>query len=90
MEKDLFAHLNKLFEIDTAEWAYNIFLSDKNLQALIENPKPFIIPMFHRLAHPSLVPNEYFMLKDLPFYEIAHSMDYEGRQAHLQEREKKC
>ncbi|RVW88004.1 hypothetical protein CK203_033943 [Vitis vinifera] len=54
MEKSSFTRLNKLFEIDTSKRAYKVFLSDKNLLALIDNPKPFIIPVFPRLALPSL------------------------------------
>lgn len=66
VEKASFAHLNNLFEINAAKQAHNVLISDKNLQALIKNPKPFIIPVFPRLA-PPLVPNKYFMLNDLPF-----------------------
>nr|CAN70561.1 hypothetical protein VITISV_031620 [Vitis vinifera] len=69
VEKVSFARLNKLFEIDTVERAHNILLSDKNPQALIKNPKSFIIPVFPRLASSFLVPDEHFMLKNLPFYE---------------------
>ncbi|RVW34135.1 hypothetical protein CK203_084325 [Vitis vinifera] len=54
MEKASFTRLNKLFEIDTSKRAYKVFLSDKNLLALIDNPKPFIIPVFPCLAPPSL------------------------------------
>lgn len=70
VEKVSFARLNKLFEIDTVEQAHNILLLDKNPQALIKNPKSFIIPVFPRLASSFLVPDEHFMLKNLPFYEV--------------------
>lgn len=70
MEKAPFAHLNKLFEIGIAKLAHSLLLSDKNLQALIENLKSFIILVFPQLAPLSLVPDEHFMLKDLLFYEI--------------------
>ena len=89
VEKASFAHLNKLFEIGTTELAHNLPLSDKNLQALIENLKPFIIPVFSSLTHLSLVPNEHFMLKDLSFYEIDRLAGFEARHDHLEEREKK-
>ena len=85
MEKASFARLNKLFEIDAVEWAHNVLLSGKNLLALIENPKSFIIPVFPRLALPSLVPSEHFMLKDLPFYEVSCLVDFESCQARLEE-----
>ena len=90
MKKALFTCLNNLFEINTAERAYNVFLLDKNLQALIENPKPFIISVFPRLAPLSLEPNEHFLLKDFPFYEVARLANSEARQACLEEWEKKC
>ena len=67
VEKASFARLNKLFKINDVEQAHNVLLSDKNMQALIENPKAFIILVFPRLAPPSLVPNKYFMLKDFHF-----------------------
>ncbi|KAL6340148.1 hypothetical protein AAG906_040584 [Vitis piasezkii] len=35
MEKASFTHLNKLFEIDVAERAHNVLLSNKNLQDLL-------------------------------------------------------
>ncbi|KAL6323622.1 hypothetical protein AAG906_039216 [Vitis piasezkii] len=41
------------------------------MQALTENPKAFIILVFPRLVSPSLVPDEYFMLKDFHFYKVA-------------------
>ena len=46
--------------------------------------------MLPHMAPLSLVPGEHFVLKDLPFYEVAHLADLEARQAHLEEREKKC
>ena len=66
VEKASFARLKKLFEIDAAEWAHNVLLSNKNLQALIENPKPFIILVFSWLAvdspfcSPSICPIRYW------------------------------
>ena len=57
--------------------------------ALINNPKPFIILIFPRLAPPSLVLSEHFVLKDLLFYEIACLANFEARQARLEERERK-
>lgn len=90
MEKASFTRLNKLFEIDASKRAYKVFLSDKNLLALIDNPKSFIILVFPRLASPSLVPGEHFVLKDLSFYEVAHLAYSEARQTRLEERERKC
>ena len=64
-------------------------MSEKNLLTLIDDPKPFIILVFSRLAPPSLVLAEHFVLKDLPFYKVARLADFEARQARLKEREKK-
>lgn len=89
MEKASFAQFDKFFEINVAKRAHSVLLSDKNLLAPIENPKSFIIPVFPRLAPLSLVPSEHFMLKDLPFYEVACLADFEARQARLEEQEKK-
>ena len=57
---------------------------------LIDNPKPFIILIFPRLAPPFLVLGEHFMLKDLPFYEVTCLVDSKTRQARLEEQERKC
>ncbi|RVW36949.1 hypothetical protein CK203_094933 [Vitis vinifera] len=54
VKKASFAKLNKLFEIDVVERAQKVFLSNKNLLALINNLKPFIIPTFPWLAPLSL------------------------------------
>lgn len=89
MEKASFSHLNKLFEKYVAKQAHSVVLLDKNMQALIENPKPFIILVFPQLASLSLVFDEHFMLKVLPFYEVARLMDSETCQACLEEWEKK-
>ncbi|RVW22467.1 hypothetical protein CK203_112790 [Vitis vinifera] len=59
VEKAPFTLLNKLFEIDVVEQAYKVLLSDKNLLALIDNPKSFIIPVFSPLALSSLVPGPF-------------------------------
>ena len=84
VEKDSFTRLNKLLEIDETKQTYKVFFLDKNLLALIDNPKPFIMPVFPRLAPLSLVFGEHFVLKDLPFYEVARLADSEARQAHLE------
>ena len=90
MKKASFTRLSKLFEIDVVEWAHSAFLSEKNLQALIKNRKPFIIPVFPWLAPLSLIPDEHFVLKDLFFYKVARLANSEARQVRLKEREKKC
>ena len=89
VDKASFTRLNKLFKINASERAYKVLISNKNLLALIDNPKSFISPIFPRLALPSLVLDEHFVLKDLPFYKIARLADFEAHQAHLEEREQK-
>lgn len=89
MEKDSFTRLNKLFKIDVSERNHNVLLSDKNLMVLINDPKPFIIPVFPHVAFPSLVANEHFVLKDLSFYEVVRLADSKARQTRLEVREKK-
>ena len=64
-------------------------MSDKNLLALIDNPKPFIIPVFPCLASSSLVPSEHFVQKDFPFYKVAPLTYFEVRQVRLEEWERK-
>ncbi|KAL6335772.1 hypothetical protein AAG906_039535 [Vitis piasezkii] len=54
VDKTSFTQLNMLFKIDAFEWAHKVLLSNKNLLALIDNPKSFIIPVFARLASLSL------------------------------------
>lgn len=88
MDKAYFTRLNKLFEIKASKRAHKVFRSNKNLFALINNPKSFIITIFPRLALPSLVFGEYFVLKDLSFYKVIHLADSKAHQARLEELEK--
>ena len=76
VDKTSFTQLNKLFEIDASERAHKVLLSDKNLFALIDNPKSFIIPVFPHLASPSSVLGKHFVLKDFPFYEVARLANF--------------
>ena len=89
MEKASFTRLNKLFEIDALEQNHKVLLSNKNLLALINEPKSFVIPVFSRVAPLSLVLGKHFVVKDLPFYAVALLVDSEACQASLEEREKK-
>ena len=75
VEKASFTRLNKLFEIGAFEQNHKVLLLDKNLLALINDSKSFIIPIFPHVAPSFLVPDEHFVLKDLPFYEVAHLVD---------------
>ena len=90
VDKASFTRLNKLFEISASKRNHQVHLSDKNLLVRTKDPKPFIIPIFPRVAFSSLVPDEHFVLKDLPFYVVARLADSEARHAHLEQWEKKC
>ena len=66
-----------------------MLLIENNLGNLLERPHPFVIPVFPRLAPPTLVLSEHFVLKDLPFYEVTWLFDFEVRQSHFDTLEKK-
>lgn len=87
--KTFFALLNKLFEIEVFERNHKVLLSDKNLLALNNEPKLFVIPIFPRMASPFLVPSKHFVLKNLSFYVVSRLADSKARQARLEKREKK-
>ena len=89
VEKASFARLNKLFEISTSEHNYQIFFMDKNLQAVLKEAKSFILPILHRLAPRSLVPDNHHVLKDLPFNEVACATNSQAHQDRLKQKEKK-
>ena len=67
-----------------------MLLTKKNLRVVLAQAKPFVIPLLPWLAPPTLMSGEYFVMKDLPFYEVARFADAEARQACLDTREKKC
>lgn len=84
MEKPFFALLNKLFEIEVFERNHKVLLSYKNLLALINEPKLFVIPVFSRMASPFLVPSKHFVLKNLSFYAVSRLANSKARQARLE------
>lgn len=86
MEKAFCALLNKLFEIEVFERNHKALLSNKNLLALINEPKLFVIPVFPRMAPPFLVLGKHFVLKNLSFYAISHLVNSKAR---LEKRKKK-
>nr|CAN80544.1 hypothetical protein VITISV_010895 [Vitis vinifera] len=90
VEKSSFIHLNKLFDIDQIEQKHNKLLIENNLKTIIAQPKPFMIHLLIRLAPLTLVPGEHFVLKNLPFYEVARLADVEVWQTLLYAQEKKC
>ena len=83
VEKSSFAYLNKLLAINQSKQSYSVLLIEKNLKAVLAWVKPFVIPLILRLAPSTLVSGKHFVLKDLPFYEVAHLVDAKARHACL-------
>lgn len=84
VEKASFDQLNKLFEISATERNHQVFLMDKNLLSVVMESKPFILPILPHLAPQSFVIGEHHMLKDLPCYEVARTVDLKERHKHLE------
>ena len=75
--------------ISANERNYQTLLTDRNLLTVVRESRLYILPI---LPHPLpnvLVPGEHDLLKDLPFYEVAHVVDPKARQDRLDQREKK-
>ena len=81
VKKAYFDRLNKLFKITAIERYYQTLLSARN-QSYVINILPRRLPKF-------VVPEEHFVLKDLPFYERAREADTKARQERLDQREEK-
>lgn len=79
VEKASFDRLNQLFEIYSTEWNYQVLLINKNLQAVVKESQLFILHILPHLAHRTLVSDKHYVLKDLPFYEVAHAVDFKAR-----------
>lgn len=79
VDKSSWTLLNKLFEIDKVERKFSMLLTRKNLESLLEHYQAFVILVFPRLAPPTFVPSEHFVLKDLPFYEVVKLTDAKAR-----------
>lgn len=89
VKKVSFARLNKLFEISTSERDHQVLILDNNPQALVKESKSFILPILPCLAPRFLVLGKHYLMKDLPFYEVARVADSKAHQACLEQREKK-
>ena len=68
VEKTSFACLNKLFEIDAGERHYETLLTTRNLMAVVRESQEYIINILPRKLPKKVVPEEHYILKDLPFY----------------------
>lgn len=69
---------------------YQTLLTDRNLLAIVQEPQSYVLPIIPRSAPKVLVLGEHHMLKDLPFYEVAHKTNTKARQERFNQREKKC
>lgn len=72
VEKASFDRLNKLFMIASKEQNHQTLLTARNLFAVIQEPRPYVLPIIPRRLPKVVVLGEYHVLKDLPFYEEAH------------------
>ena len=75
VEKTSFIHLNKLLEIITNERNHQTSFSARSLLAVIQEPQSYVLPIIPRRLPKVVVPGEYYVLKDLPFYEEACEAD---------------
>ncbi|KAL6319701.1 hypothetical protein AAG906_026770 [Vitis piasezkii] len=55
VEKSFFTRLNKLYKIDQAKWNHTVLLTENYLKVVLAHPKSSVIPVFPRLAPPTLV-----------------------------------
>ncbi|RVW70302.1 hypothetical protein CK203_060287 [Vitis vinifera] len=68
-----------LIQLTNGEALFSANLPNYMMYFTKECPKSFIILMFPWLTPSSLVLGEHFVLKDLPFYEVARLADSEAR-----------
>lgn len=89
MENASFNRLNKLFVISTDEMNHQTLLTDRNLLVVVREPQSYVLPIISRSLPKVLVPVEHHVLKDLPFYEVAHEAEAKACQDRLVQNEKK-
>ena len=89
VEKASFDHLNRLFEIATAERSCDTLLSTQNLRLVIMEPQSYVLNILPRRLPKEVVAGEHFVLKDLPFYAAVRKVDARSRKARLNNREVK-
>lgn len=75
--------------ISTGERDHGTLLTDQNLIALVRDSDSYVVPTLPRFVTRVLVPEEQFVLKNLPFYEEAQAANAKARQDRLAQREKK-
>ena len=89
VEKASFNRLNKLFEITAAERHYQTLLTTRNLLVVVWETQSYITNILPRRLPKLVVPEEHFVMKDLPFYERAHEADPKVHRERLHQREEK-
>lgn len=89
VDKASFDRLNKLFVISVGEQDHETLLIDQNLLTLCWDSESYVIPTLPCFVPRVLVPEEHFVLKNLPFYKEAREVDTKARQDRLNKREKK-
>lgn len=80
LEKASFDRLNKLFVISINEQNYQILLTYRNLLVVVQEPRPYILPILSCAAPKVLVPSEHHVLNDLPFYKVEHVANAKANQ----------
>ena len=68
VDKISFDPLNKLFVISAGERNHETLLTNQNLLALVRDSESYIVLTLPRFTLRVLVPDEHFVLNDLPFY----------------------
>lgn len=90
VDKTSFDRLNKLFVISARERNHETLLIEENLLKLVWDPKLYSAPSSFPHSVPRvLVPDEHYVVKDLPFYVEAQAVDAKKREDRLVQREKK-
>ena len=89
VEKASFDHLNRLFEIATAERSCDTLLSTQNLRLVIMEPQSYVLNILPRRLPEEVVTREHFVLQDLSFYATVQKVDARTRKARLTDREVK-
>ncbi|RVX10628.1 hypothetical protein CK203_016862 [Vitis vinifera] len=87
VEKTSFARLNKLFEIVATERHYETLLTARNLLAVVRESQAYVINILPRKLPKKVVPEDHYVIKDLPFYKEVRKADAEKHQALLDDLE---
>nr|CAN79093.1 hypothetical protein VITISV_017163 [Vitis vinifera] len=61
---------------------------DQNLLVVVQEPWSYVLPILSLPLPKDFVPGEHHVLKNLPFYEVAHAADAKTRQDQLDQRER--